>query len=103
MPLHRSILFSVAVASLAMAILAPSAALAFACYVGEAPTGPVILRAQPDDKAKIAEVTLAEHRCVLAFPLTYMNESGQAVGAMTRRSWCTANVCARLDGRVTRL
>ncbi len=37
------------------------------------------------DKAKIAEVTLAGHRCVLAFPLTYMNESGQAVGAMTRR------------------
>jgi PTH1 family peptidyl-tRNA hydrolase len=37
------------------------------------------------DKAKVAEVTLRDHRCVLAFPLTYMNESGQAVGAMTRR------------------
>ena len=37
------------------------------------------------DKAKIAEVTLAGHRCVLAFPLTYMNESGQAVGALVRR------------------
>ncbi len=37
------------------------------------------------DKAKVCEVTLAGHRCVLAFPLTYMNESGQAVGAMARR------------------
>ncbi len=37
------------------------------------------------DKAKVAEVDLAGHRCVLAFPLTYMNESGQAVGAMARR------------------
>ena len=37
------------------------------------------------DKAKVAEVTLAGHRCVLAFPLTYMNESGQAVGALVRR------------------
>ena len=25
------------------------------------------------------------HRCVLAFPLTYMNESGQAVGALAQR------------------
>jgi PTH1 family peptidyl-tRNA hydrolase len=37
------------------------------------------------DKAKVAEVTLAGHRCVLAFPLTYMNESGQAVGPLVRR------------------
>ena len=37
------------------------------------------------DKAKVAEVTIAGHRCVLAFPLTYMNESGQAVGALVRR------------------
>ena len=37
------------------------------------------------DKAKVAEVTLRDHRCVLAFPLTYMNDSGQAVSAMTRR------------------
>src|SRR4051812_26238754 len=37
------------------------------------------------DKAKVAEVTIAGKRCVLAFPLTYMNDSGQAVGAMARR------------------
>ena len=37
------------------------------------------------DKAKVAEVTLRGRRCVLAFPLTFMNESGQAVGALTRR------------------
>jgi len=35
--------------------------------------------------AKVAEATLADKRCVLAFPLTYMNESGQAVSALTRR------------------
>src|ERR1700709_825919 len=37
------------------------------------------------DKATVAEVTLAGKRCVLAFPLTYMNDSGQAVSALTRR------------------
>ena len=37
------------------------------------------------DKAKVAEGTLVGRRCVLAFPLTYMNESGQAVGALVRR------------------
>lgn len=37
------------------------------------------------DKAKVAEVTLRGHRCVLSFPLTFMNESGQAVSALTRR------------------
>ena len=37
------------------------------------------------DKAMIAEVTLREQRCVLAFPLTFMNDSGQAVGALARR------------------
>lgn len=37
------------------------------------------------DKAKVAEVTIAGVRCVLAFPLTYMNESGQAVAALARR------------------
>ena len=37
------------------------------------------------DKALIAEVTLAGQRCVLAFPTTFMNESGQAVGALARR------------------
>jgi len=37
------------------------------------------------DKAKVAEATIAGKRCVLAFPLTYMNDSGQAVAALTRR------------------
>ena len=37
------------------------------------------------DKSMVAEVTISGKRCVLAFPLTYMNESGQAVGALTRR------------------
>ncbi|HRE02088.1 MAG TPA: aminoacyl-tRNA hydrolase [Ilumatobacteraceae bacterium] len=37
------------------------------------------------DRAMTAEVTIAAKRCVLAFPLTYMNESGQAVGALARR------------------
>ncbi len=37
------------------------------------------------DRAMVAETRLAGKRVVLAFPLTYMNESGQAVGAMMRR------------------
>jgi peptidyl-tRNA hydrolase, PTH1 family len=37
------------------------------------------------DKAMVAEVTLREQRCVLAFPLTFMNESGQAVAALAKR------------------
>ena len=37
------------------------------------------------DRAKVAEATVAGKRCILAFPLTYMNESGQAVSALTRR------------------
>ena len=37
------------------------------------------------DKATVAEVRIAGKRCVLAFPLTYMNDSGQAVSALTRR------------------
>jgi PTH1 family peptidyl-tRNA hydrolase len=37
------------------------------------------------DKALVSETTLAGHRVVLAFPTTYMNDSGQAVGAMVRR------------------
>ena len=37
------------------------------------------------DKGKVAEVTIRGHRCVLAFPMTYMNESGQAVSGMVRR------------------
>ena len=37
------------------------------------------------DKAMIAEVTIGDRKCVLAFPLTFMNESGQSVGALARR------------------
>ncbi|MEY4373128.1 MAG: peptidyl-tRNA hydrolase [Actinomycetota bacterium] len=37
------------------------------------------------DKALVAETTLAGQRCVLAFPTTYMNLSGEAVGALVRR------------------
>lgn len=37
------------------------------------------------DKALVAETRLGAKRVVLAFPTTYMNESGQAVGALMRR------------------
>ena len=37
------------------------------------------------DKALVAETRLSGKRVVLAFPTTYMNESGQAVGALMRR------------------
>lgn len=37
------------------------------------------------DKALVAETTVAGKRVVLAFPTTYVNDSGQAVGAMVRR------------------
>ncbi|MEI8239880.1 MAG: aminoacyl-tRNA hydrolase [Actinomycetota bacterium] len=37
------------------------------------------------DKAMVADARLGSHRVVLAFPTTYMNESGQAVGALMRR------------------
>jgi peptidyl-tRNA hydrolase, PTH1 family len=37
------------------------------------------------DNALVAESRVAEHRAVLAFPLTYMNDSGQAVGKLVRR------------------
>ncbi len=58
--------------------------------VGEEVVGVLATRASATmkagkDKAKVAEVTIRGHRCVLAFPLTYMNESGQAVSGMTRR------------------
>lgn len=47
-----------------------------------------VLRASRD-QALIADVTIALHRTVLAFPTTYMNESGQAVGALMRRHGLT--------------
>lgn len=37
------------------------------------------------DRAMVAETRLGEHRVVLAFPTTYMNESGLAVGMLMRR------------------
>lgn len=37
------------------------------------------------DRALVAEASIAGKRVVLAFPTTYMNESGQAVGALLRR------------------
>lgn len=37
------------------------------------------------DKALVAETRIADHKVVVAFPLTFMNNSGQAVGAMWRR------------------
>ncbi len=37
------------------------------------------------DNAMVAEVTIEGKRCVLAFPLTFMNLSGQSVGALARR------------------
>lgn len=37
------------------------------------------------DRARIAEVTLADRRVVLAVPVTYMNLSGESVSALVRR------------------
>jgi PTH1 family peptidyl-tRNA hydrolase len=37
------------------------------------------------DNALVAESRIGDHRVVLAFPLTYVNESGQAVSALARR------------------
>ena len=37
------------------------------------------------DRALVAEVTLSGKRCVLAFPTTYMNLSGESVSALVRR------------------
>lgn len=37
------------------------------------------------DKALVAESSVAGQRCVLAFPTTFMNLSGESVGALVRR------------------
>ncbi len=37
------------------------------------------------ERALVAEVTIAEHRCVLAFPTTFMNLSGESVSGLVRR------------------
>ena len=44
----------------------------------------VTLRSGRDD-ALVAECSIANHQVALAFPLTYMNESGRAVRALMRR------------------
>lgn len=43
------------------------------------------LRASGKDLAMTADARLAGHRLALAFPQTYMNESGNAVGRLVRR------------------
>jgi peptidyl-tRNA hydrolase, PTH1 family len=35
--------------------------------------------------ARVAELRIGDHRAVVAFPLTYMNDSGLAAGALVRR------------------
>ncbi|MEY3805984.1 MAG: hypothetical protein RIR69_796 [Actinomycetota bacterium] len=37
------------------------------------------------DKAQIIETRLHDHPVIIAIPTTYMNDSGEAVGALTRR------------------
>ena len=37
------------------------------------------------DNSLVGEARIADHRVVLAFPLTYMNDSGLAAGALVRR------------------
>lgn len=41
------------------------------------------------DQALVADATVAGHRVVLAFPTTYMNESGQAVRPLLKRHGLT--------------
>ncbi len=41
------------------------------------------------DRAAVCETRMGAKRVVLAFPTTYMNESGQAVGALMRRHQLT--------------
>lgn len=49
---------------------------------------------QSKQRALVGEVRIGEARVALAFPLTYMNESGQAVGALLR--WYGLDDPARL-------
>ncbi len=37
------------------------------------------------DRALVADVRIGDQKVVLAFPITFMNDSGQAVGALVRR------------------
>jgi peptidyl-tRNA hydrolase, PTH1 family len=43
------------------------------------------LRATKRERALVAEFRLADHRVAVAFPTTFMNESGAAVGPLLRR------------------
>src|SRR5687768_12021483 len=43
------------------------------------------LKREKKSTALVAEVTIAGRRTALAFPQTYMNESGTSVGALVRR------------------
>jgi PTH1 family peptidyl-tRNA hydrolase len=54
------------------------------CVALLAERGGHILRAGRD-RALVAESRIGGQRVLLAFPITYMNESGQAVGALVRR------------------
>ena len=48
--------------------------------------GSVRLRSTRGVRARLAEIRLGDVRVVLAVPLTYMNESGEAVGPLVRRA-----------------
>jgi PTH1 family peptidyl-tRNA hydrolase len=41
------------------------------------------------DSAAVGTAVIADRRCVLAFPLTYMNESGRSVAGLVRRHGIT--------------
>ncbi len=43
------------------------------------------LKPSKDAEALVAEARIGSHRVALAFPTTFMNESGRAVGPLTRR------------------
>jgi len=43
------------------------------------------LKASKDAEALVAEVRMGEHRVALAFPSTFMNDSGRAVAPLCRR------------------
>lgn len=45
----------------------------------------VVLKSSARDKALVAECELRGHRVVVAFPTTFMNDSGEAVRPLTKR------------------
>jgi PTH1 family peptidyl-tRNA hydrolase len=46
-------------------------------------------KAASRDRSRVSEISLAGHRVLLAFPTTYMNDSGIAVRALMRRHGVT--------------